>query len=48
MRGAINGQSLPMMEILVTYGADENAEWNGDLVSTAKSLREIDTPLRQA
>src|SRR6266436_5180115 len=30
MRAALNGQRIPMMELLVSYGADVNAEWNGD------------------
>jgi hypothetical protein len=30
MRAALNGARIPMMELLVTYGADVNAEWNGD------------------
>src|SRR5712692_103778 len=29
MRAALNGQRIPMMELLVSYGADVNAEWNG-------------------
>ncbi len=30
MRAALNGMRIPMMELLFTYGADVNAEWNGD------------------
>ena len=30
MRAALNGDRIPMMELLVSYGADVNAEWNGD------------------
>ena len=30
MRAALNGQRIPMMELLVSCGADVNAEWNGD------------------
>src|SRR5258706_1716775 len=30
MRAALKGQRIPMMELLVSYGADVNAEWNGD------------------
>ncbi len=30
MRAALNGDRVPMMELLVTLGADVNAEWNGD------------------
>jgi ankyrin repeat protein len=30
MRAALNGYRIPMMELLVSYGADVNAEWNGD------------------
>ena len=30
MRAALNGCRIPMMELLVSYGADVNAEWNGD------------------
>src|SRR5262245_26761148 len=29
MRAALNGVRVPMMELLVDYGADVNAEWNG-------------------
>jgi len=29
MRAALNRQRIPMMELLVSYGADVNAEWNG-------------------
>jgi ankyrin repeat protein len=30
MRAALNGYRIPMMELLVSYGADVNAECNGD------------------
>jgi ankyrin repeat protein len=30
MRAALNGQRIPMMELLVSYGADVNAQWKGD------------------
>src|SRR5260370_6089978 len=30
MRAALNGERIPMMELLVAHGADVNAEWNGD------------------
>jgi ankyrin repeat protein len=30
MRAALNGYRIPMMELLVSYGADVNAEWHGD------------------
>ena len=30
MRAALNAVRVPMMELLVAYGADVNAEWNGD------------------
>ena len=30
MRAALNGDRLPMMELLVSHGADVNAEWNGE------------------
>src|SRR5262245_36372223 len=30
MRAALNGMRIPMMELLVSYGADVNAEWGGD------------------
>ena len=30
MRAALKGERIPMMELLVSYGADVNAEWNGD------------------
>ena len=30
MRAALNGDRIAMMELLVSYGADVNAEWNGD------------------
>ncbi len=29
MRAALFGHRIPMMELLVSYGADVNAEWNG-------------------
>jgi hypothetical protein len=29
MRAALVGQRIPMMELLVSHGADVNAEWNG-------------------
>ncbi|MBO0720958.1 MAG: ankyrin repeat domain-containing protein [Blastocatellia bacterium] len=29
MRAALNGMRIPMMELLVSYGADVNAEWKG-------------------
>jgi ankyrin repeat protein len=30
MRAALRGERIPMMELLVSYGADVNAEWHGD------------------
>ncbi|MBO0725522.1 MAG: ankyrin repeat domain-containing protein [Blastocatellia bacterium] len=30
MRAALNGQRIPMMELLVSYGADVNAQWGGN------------------
>jgi ankyrin repeat protein len=30
MRAALRGERIPMMELLVSLGADVNAEWNGD------------------
>jgi ankyrin repeat protein len=30
MRAALFGHRIPMMELLVSHGADVNAEWNGD------------------
>lgn len=30
MRAALNGDRIPMMELLVAHGADVNALWNGD------------------
>lgn len=30
MRAALNGRRIPMMELLISYGANVNAEWNGD------------------
>lgn len=30
MRAALKGNRIPMMELLVSSGADVNAEWNGD------------------
>ena len=30
MRAALKGNRIPMMELLVSRGADVNAEWNGD------------------
>jgi ankyrin repeat protein len=30
MRAALRGERIPMMELLVSHGANVNAEWNGD------------------
>jgi ankyrin repeat protein len=30
MRAALNGNRIPMLELLTAHGADVNAEWNGD------------------
>jgi ankyrin repeat protein len=30
MRAALNGMRVPMMELLVSHGADVNADWNGN------------------
>src|SRR5262249_32751377 len=30
MRAALNAYRIPMMDLLVSYGADVNAEWHGD------------------
>jgi hypothetical protein len=30
MRAALSGQRIPMMELLVSHGADVNAEWHGE------------------
>jgi len=30
MRAALNGDRVPMMELLVSHGANVNADWNGD------------------
>ena len=30
MRAALNGYRIPMMELLVSHGADVNAEWHGE------------------
>jgi ankyrin repeat protein len=30
MRAALKGNRIPMMELLVSYGADVNAEWHGE------------------
>jgi ankyrin repeat protein len=30
MRATLNDDRIPMMELLLSYGADVNAEWNGD------------------
>ncbi len=30
MRAALSGERIPMMELLVAYGADVNAAWHGD------------------
>ncbi len=30
MRAALNGGRIPMMELLLSYGADVNAHWNGN------------------
>jgi ankyrin repeat protein len=30
MRAALRGERIPMMELLISHGADVNAEWNGN------------------
>jgi len=30
MRAALSGDRIPMLELLVSRGADVNAEWNGN------------------
>ena len=42
MRAALNGQRIPMMELLVAHGADVNAEWNGDFPIVFASCESMD------
>jgi hypothetical protein len=43
MRAALNGQRIPMMELLVSYGANVNAEWNGDFPILFSACEAVDS-----
>ncbi len=42
MRAALNGYRIPMMELLVSHGADVNAEWHGDFPIIFASCEAVD------
>ncbi len=42
MRAALNGDRIPMMELLVAHGADVNAEWGGDFPIIFASCESMD------
>ena len=42
MRAALGGQRIPMMELLVSCGADVNAQWHGDFPIIFASCEAID------
>jgi ankyrin repeat protein len=42
MRAALNGERIPMMELLVACGADVNAEWHGDFPIIFASCEAVD------
>jgi hypothetical protein len=42
MRAALNGDRVPMMELLVAHGADVNAEWNGNFPIIFASCESVD------
>ena len=42
MRAALNGDRVPMMELLVAHGADVNAEWGGDFPIICASCESMD------
>ncbi len=42
MRAALNGYRIPMMVLLVSHGADVNAEWNGDFPIIFASCESMD------
>lgn len=43
MRAALNGDRIPMMELLVSYGANVNAEWNGDFPIIFAACEAVDS-----
>ena len=42
MRAALKGERIPMMELLVSCGADVNAEWHGDFPIIFASCEAVD------
>jgi hypothetical protein len=42
MRAALNGDRIPMMELLVSYGADVNARWHGDFPIVFAACESVD------
>jgi ankyrin repeat protein len=42
MRAALNGDRLPMMDLLVSRGANVNAEWNGDFPIVFAACEAVD------
>jgi len=42
MRAALKGNRIPMMELLVSYGANVNAEWHGDFPIIFASCEAVD------
>jgi len=42
MRAALNGDRIPMMELLVSYGADVNANWHGHFPITFAPCETVD------
>ena len=44
MRAALRGERIPMMELLVSRGADVNAEWNGDFPILFAPCETVDPP----
>ena len=43
MRAALNGERIPMMELLLSYGADVNALWNGDFPVIFAACEAVDS-----
>ena len=43
MRAALNGERIPMMELLLFYGADVNALWNGDFPIIFAACEAVDS-----
>jgi ankyrin repeat protein len=42
MRAALKGDRVPMMELLVSYGADVNAQWHGDFPIVFAACESVD------